>query len=462
MGSGDYDLIARLAGNTPPVNPALLARSEVRAALASHDIGAVFRVLNENGWSQRGIGRAVGMHQSEVSNIIKGRRVIGYRVLVRIADGLGIPRELMNLGPAEGVGAYAGGGPGTEPIEEVDEEMRRRALFAAAGVAFTGQPVPGLGELVTLPGPAPVPPPSRILALHVAQVRDLTRWLVESGCAYGSDPGVSSGAAGSATRLLGAPGAEPVKQALMTAVAELHIQAGWDAYDAGLYGRTMHHHTRALELANETGDAYCQTIALNYAGLATVEHGHPNDGLKMLQFAHVIAGRIPSDDEHKRVVWRGSRVAMQACGQADSATALARMGDPDGAATELARARELWQPTPADPMGDPDRVYADLELEQGRLDAAEPLAAASVRRWEAGHSQRARTLSSILLATIHIRAGESDGLPLAHGAITGVTKLSSRRGRQRLNPLATALEARPSNDHRHLARMARHLTTTRA
>jgi hypothetical protein len=43
MGSGDDDLIARLAGNTPPVNPALLARPEVRAALASHDIGAVFR-----------------------------------------------------------------------------------------------------------------------------------------------------------------------------------------------------------------------------------------------------------------------------------------------------------------------------------------------------------------------------------------------------------------------------------
>jgi hypothetical protein len=50
------------------------------------------------------------MHQSEVSEIIKGWRVLGYRVLVRIADGLGIPRELMNLGPADGsVSAYADG-----------------------------------------------------------------------------------------------------------------------------------------------------------------------------------------------------------------------------------------------------------------------------------------------------------------------------------------------------------------
>jgi transcriptional regulator with XRE-family HTH domain len=145
-----------------------------------------------------------------------------------------------------------------------------------------------------------------------------------------------------------------------------------------------------------------------------------------------------------------------------SATALARMGDPDGAATELAKARELWQPTSADPWGDLEGAAARVALEDGRLDEAEPLAAASVRRWEAGHSQRARTLGDVLLATIHVRAGEPDGLPLAHGAITGVMKLSSVRARQHLNPLAAALETRPGGDHRELARTARHLATTRA
>jgi hypothetical protein len=66
----------------------------------------------------------------------------------------------------------------------------------------------------------------------------------------------------------------------------------------------------------------------------------------------------------------------------------------------------LARPTAADPSGDLDRVAARLELERGRLDAAEPLAAASVRRWESvsGHSERARTLSGVLLATIHVRA----------------------------------------------------------
>jgi hypothetical protein len=107
-------------------------------------------------------------------------------------------------------------------------------------------------------------------------------------------------------------------------------------------------------------------------------------------------------------------------------------------------------------------VAARLEVARGRLDVAEPFAAASVRRWEGTSSQRERTGADILLATIHVRAGEPDGVRLAHGAITDVTKLSSVRARRRLEPLVTALEARPGSDHRELARMARQVTATRA
>jgi len=60
-----------------------------------------------------------------------------------------------------------------------------------------------------------------------------------------------------------------------------------------------------------------------------------------------------------------------------------------------------------------------------------------------------------------VRAGEPRGLQLAHHALTGVTKINSVRARQQLEPLATALEARPSSsDTRQLARMARQLATT--
>jgi hypothetical protein len=129
--------------------------------------------------------------------------------------------------------------------------------------------------------------------------------------------------------------------------------------------------------------------------------------------------------------------------------------------SQAGQAQELWQPTAADPNGDLDYVAACLELDRGRLDAAQPLAAASARRWESA-SRRPRTQADILLATIHVQAGEPDGLRLAHGVIIGVSKLSSFRARQRLGPLATALESRPRNDHHELARMARQVATTRA
>src|SRR5262245_44660573 len=73
-----------------PVGPWL--RADMRAALADRDIATVYRILSRYGWSQRRIAAAVGHTQSEVSEILSGRRVQHYDVLVRIADGLGIPR----------------------------------------------------------------------------------------------------------------------------------------------------------------------------------------------------------------------------------------------------------------------------------------------------------------------------------------------------------------------------------
>ncbi len=377
----------------------------------------------------------------------------------RIAEGLGIPRELMGLSwwAADGSYAgrdetYAGGVTVAETPEGVSADMLRRHVLALGATAAFGASVKGLGELLDLPRLVSAAPlPSRIFAVHVAQIRDLTQLLGATGKAHGPDPEVSSAAAASATRLLKVPGAEPIKQALMAAVAELHIHAGWAASDAGLYHRAMLHYARALELADDAGDAYLQAHALTLAGFATVEHGHPNDGLQMQQLAQVKAWQIPSADP------RG--VAVQAWAKADSATAYAVLGEDQAAYRELTTARELWQPSRRDPTGDLDGVAALLEVERGRLDVAEPFAASSVRRWE-GLSRLGNTRSSVTLATIHVRAGEGNGLQMAHRAITAVSKLSSMRAKQ-LEPLADALDTRPGSDHHDLARMARQVAATR-
>ncbi|MGH3929767.1 MAG: hypothetical protein ACRDTF_07295, partial [Pseudonocardiaceae bacterium] len=351
--------------------------------------------------------------------------------------------------------------PVVDTPKGVSAEMLRRHLIALGGAAMVGTPVAKLGALLAeLPGPAPLPLPSRLSGVQVAQVQDLTRRLCNgaTGCA---DPEVLSAAAGWATLLLDVSGPEPVRQALLVAVAELHSEAGWAAFDTGLYHRALYHYARSLELATEAGDPYLQAFALNYAGLASVEHGHPDDGLKMLQGGQVKAWDIPADDQRTVVVGELGRAAVEASALADSAIALARLGNFPAAASHLAKGRELWTPTSADPFGDMDRPAARLELARGHLDAAEAQATASLRRWPQS-KKISRALSGAVLATIHVKAGERNGLRLAHHTITAAAQLSSVRARKQLAPLADALAARPGSDAAELTRMARQVATARA
>lgn len=438
----------------PAIDPALYWRSDMRAALARHDFSALYRTLqDEVGLRTRQIAALTGQSQSEVCDILKGRQVMAYAVLVRICEGLGIPPELTGVSWYSSDGTYCGVVAVAGRPSGVDAEMLRRHLLALGATGVFGAPIEGLGELLAQVGiPASEQKPSRLFGIHIVQVRDLTRSLREALLDHGSNPAMSSAAAAWADGLLALPGPEKLTRELRTAVAELHaFAAGWAVLDAGLYDRALYHYSRALELAIETGDAYLQAIALACAGLTMLEHGHPNDGLKMLQFAQVKAWSIPPEHDRRMV---------ESCALADSAIALAWMGHTQTAVTAVAESRQLWSPTRSDPRGDQDYVSARLEISRGRFDVAEPFAVASVRRWE-GVSELRRTHSAAVLATIHVQTGEPDGLRLAHGAITAVTRLSSVSARQRLLPLTEALDTRRGSDYQELTRMARQVATTR-
>jgi hypothetical protein len=80
-------------------DPAFWAEQEVREMLAVRDIAALYQYLRRYGFSQNHIARLTGQSQPEVSAITRGlRRVQSFDVLLRIADGLGIPRELLVAG----------------------------------------------------------------------------------------------------------------------------------------------------------------------------------------------------------------------------------------------------------------------------------------------------------------------------------------------------------------------------
>jgi transcriptional regulator with XRE-family HTH domain len=68
--------------------------AEMRAAVQVRNFTAIYRLLQKQGYSQQRIAALTGQSQPEVSAIIHGRKVMAYDVMLRIVDGLGVPRGL--------------------------------------------------------------------------------------------------------------------------------------------------------------------------------------------------------------------------------------------------------------------------------------------------------------------------------------------------------------------------------
>ncbi|MGH3814445.1 MAG: helix-turn-helix domain-containing protein, partial [Pseudonocardiaceae bacterium] len=186
MSDEHADKISGRAGDTPTINPAaidpaaidpaLFQREDVRQILAALDVGGLYRVLGDDaGISQRQIAACTGQSQSEVSDIAAGHRQVGnHQVLVRIADGFDIPRELMGLSWWGPDGTYCGGGTVPEAPMREGEDVRRRTLIATTSMAALGQVVQGMGELTELALPTGEPLPRRLSMSHVHAVEAVT------------------------------------------------------------------------------------------------------------------------------------------------------------------------------------------------------------------------------------------------------------------------------------------------
>jgi hypothetical protein len=241
----------------------------------------------------------------------------------------------------------------------------------------------------------------------------------------------------------------------------LHTEAGWACHDAGLDGRG--HFIRALGFAGKAGDSYGVANVAWHAGWTLVRSGHPNDALKLFplgQFRLRLfpprpspSASMPADDSSLPIL---TGRLTRGC-----ATAYAVMGGPQQADRCRAEADEGWEPRDAFQRAGADHSAVGIALDLGRLEAAEQFATRALGSYGEGH-RRGRTMTQLLLAEVHVRAGESQGLTLAHHAIEEMrTVRSVAIRRQRLIPLAIALDARAGSDTRELARMARQVATTR-
>jgi transcriptional regulator with XRE-family HTH domain len=372
---------------------------DIRHALATHDIGQVFRFVLDSGVTHRELAVLVKMSQSEVSEVLKGRRVQAYDVLERIGEALEVPRKLMGLAYSEGHE------PQSAWPEEVDEDVKRRVLLAVGTTALLGSPV--LGEVLELPRPSsPTPLPSRLTAVDVDAIKKLTASLQDMARTYGGCAEMIGNVANRSRVLLSIPATDKITDEMSVAVAELHTVAGWCCVDGGFPDQARAYFATAMEL----GDSYQTAWSMRHAGIQMVDSRAYDDGLKAFQLAMMGT----TDPE------------LIACLHIESSLPLAAMGRRDLALDALKRGYEHPQSNIFD-AADMDNVASDVYRRLGQLVKSEAYARASLEKWTRfGGAKRDSVEAEITLATVHLRSGEvNSGAMLARQAIADVIPLQS-------------------------------------
>ena len=253
----------------------------MRQALAARDISRVYRFLVAAGISGRAIGRATGQTQSEVSEILHGRRVMGYDLLVRIADGFGIERGWMGLAYS-GPGAADAAGT-SDPALEDDEVIRRRFLGASAGALLGAVVVGEPGGLPLLTGPL-----TGALGKHdVGWITDLTARLRDLALLHGGGS-VYAAARGSAVNVMGGLRAttEPSRDLLLAASGVCRV-AGFSAFDAGDRPACWQAYATALDLAREAAHPPAVVSIVESAGRAEIHSGNHRQAAKLFELMSV-------------------------------------------------------------------------------------------------------------------------------------------------------------------------------
>ena len=444
-----------IGSQSSSVTPEAWEDQEMRNALAAREVSTIYKLLRRKGVSQRQIAAMTGQSQSEVSEILKGRQVMAYDVLVRIADGLGVPRGYMGLAYDEVTAQRVAERSDTPEAEEPENVKRRKFLAHAAAVAV-GAHVLGADSGSWVSNPVLTPAPGRIGMTDVRQVEAATRALRSLDYQYGGgfcrDAVVAQLSWGQ--QMLNSSGADVVKQRLHVALADLHNLAGWTSFDVGLIDSARNHFGRALELAKAGESDELVANILYRMGRVYLHKEAPDDALKMFQLGQIAAQQS------------GSELAVAViC--ANQAWAYAMMGHEEQTMKLIGRTRDEFARANHGEAADwvkffnEDDVYSMIgtvhtvlaqKVDSRHTKYAIPALTRAIDSYgDEVARNKAFNLSS--LATNHLLDGDID-----HGSKVGVQAvdlaqhLKSKRVRDRLEPLRIEADKRRNfTDARELA-----------
>jgi tetratricopeptide (TPR) repeat protein len=437
----------------PEVDPELWQRRDMRQALAGRDLATVFKLLRRVGTSQRAIATLTGLAPSEVYEISRGRRVMAYEVLCRIADGLGVPRGNLGLAYDSETDAFlaASEPPDGESRDgDLDEVAALLAHAAAVAVGMDDGPA---ALRWTAPREAGTPLPRRVTAGDVDRIETITAALRELD--YGHGGGTCREAVVAQSRwvhqLLYADASDDVRQRLVLASADLDNLAGWTSFDVGLYAAARGYFARALTQARRAGDASLIANVLYRAGRLHLHLGLTREALRFFQLGKIAATEC----------WCSVTIAMLS---ANEAWAYGMLGDVTRARSALARAEEEYGRATG-PTAPWVRFFGPTDLEalagmaQLELGAYDPGGFARARASLSSalgargcDMARSRTFELTALATAVLRDGDlEEGLALGEEALELAERVRSVRVLDRLRPLGRAAAETAGPGGRELA-----------
>lgn len=447
----------------PQISPGVWEQREMREALARRDLATVYQRLQRVGFSQRRIAAFTGQSSSEVYEILKGRRVMAYDVLARIADGLGVPRGYLGLAYDESTETAVEVAAALVSSRRDEREEVRQLLSHAANVTMAAdaedmakwwQPVDRQATPVRV----------RIGLSDVEQLESITGVMRALDYRYGGgacrDAVVAQVAW--AQRLLGSRYAEDVRERLHLALADLHNLAGWTSFDVGLYSPARRHFARALEQARAADDASLVANVLYRMGRLHLHRGMLKDALRFFQL-----GQIAAQDSGCELT-----VAVLC---ANEAWVYAQLGDAEQAFTSLGRARDEFTRADrstapawvrffgiADHYASAGVVYASLaQATSTQLDQGVELLNQSLEQ-RGPDMARSRTFELTTLATAYLRTGDRDcGAQAGREAVELARAVRSVRTLDRLEPLQAIASEHAAHDN-DLADLAERIATLRA
>lgn len=392
----------------------VLATPDARRALAARDIGAVYRLLRDAGVSQRVIAHLTGQSQSQVCEILHGRPVKQYDVLVRIADGLGVPRGWMGLA---GHSDYA---DGTE-YPAMDDDMIRRRFLGLASSALLGSTVVGeAGGLPLLTGHDG----ARLGGSDIGWIRAMTTRLRDMEYAHGG-ASVAGAARGAAQQVIGSLRVSSPHRELQLAGSELVRSVGWILHDAGQRREFWQYLATSLDIAREAGDGATVTRCIESAGRVEIMAGNHRQAAKLFE---LLSTRRKPD-----------------------ATAWGLLGDayaplsPNAARGALERSRDSEGADTPDAIGMTGHVSLALGDYQGAVSA--------YGRSLPHRHGRVAVQETAPLAVAHLRAGEvRTGVQIAERAVRMAGDLRSTDADAVMTKLATELGRQSDSTARDLSR----------